>query len=82
MKTFTCREMGGGQRCNTKISGETLAELIQNASAHIQQMAATGDGDHQDMMDKMFSTSGTTEGDELSAVLEKKWDAKPVDIRR
>ena len=54
MKTMTCRDMGGS--CDVQITGNTAEEMMNNGSAHVKEMASSGDEEHKKvlvMMDEM-----------------------------
>ena len=51
MKTMTCREIGGP--CDAPISGNTPEEMMNNGSAHVKEMAGSGDEEHKKVLTMM-----------------------------
>jgi hypothetical protein len=51
MKTMTCRQMGGP--CDMPLRGETVDELINNGTKHVQEQTDEGHKKVMQMMDDM-----------------------------
>jgi predicted small metal-binding protein len=51
MKTMTCRQLGGP--CDLTLAGETADEVIKAQDAHLKDVVARGDAEHQNTLDDM-----------------------------
>jgi predicted small metal-binding protein len=51
MKTMTCRQLGGP--CDLTLAGETADEVIKAQDAHLKDVVARGDAEHQNALDDM-----------------------------
>ena len=51
MKTMTCRQLGGA--CDTPHRGEDHNEVIKAQDAHLREVVAAGDTDHEKALKDM-----------------------------
>jgi len=77
MKSFTCKEMGGP--CDTKVTGSSAQEIMQNGGMHVMEMASSGDEEHKKVLTLMNSMMGTPEGDKWNSDFTEKFNAKAED---
>lgn len=76
MKVMTCKQMGGP--CDTKISGETADDMMQNGATHLEEMAEQGDEAHKKAVDMMEEAQQNPEsGEKWFMEFKAKFDALP-----
>ncbi|MFL6079735.1 MAG: hypothetical protein ACJ714_07390 [Ornithinibacter sp.] len=51
MKTMTCRQLGGA--CDLPLTGDSGDEVIKAQDAHLKEVVAAGDTDHEQALKEM-----------------------------